>query len=541
VEVHVVNSSISFTAGGNSHNVAVPNSDIVLTPGATSASLSFDSVEKEWDVSAPAGGAGNVFLGGVALSVPNGLPGGIQNVTWNAGFWSDTNNINVNWSWAAAAYKSFGTDYNALGVKPVDNNTLSSYKNGDKAGTPEAYKSSVVAGATGGGGNNFTGNFTPNKGVTPQFGDGASLYPYVSSDPLTSVAFNESTVLKSSNLDTTNGFFEIWYSDEHALALGVSQVTTTTSSGTTVANYNVSALTSDPGTATNPQTGGTYVLPATPVTASATALAASQPQGNTDVSGRPMPPTLYITDITNNPSANSGDWQQGGTPILPNAVFGAWKSFSETINLTTPTPTVTVTAAVDPAQNGWDLGAGANPVPTGLTNEGYGAEIRWDLASLQTAGVLQPGHTYRFYVMVHDGDQNKSGGDAGQAVYTYAYPGVANQPASVSGFVFDGNGNPLSDVILTLTGADSLGNTVNLTTTTGTNGSYSFTNLNPSLNYTITQTVPSGYFASAATPGTVGGNSDGSADSSFTFISQINLKSGDQGINYDFTDSMIIA
>src|SRR5947199_402617 len=83
---------------------------------------SFVPTDNDWDVSVPSAGTGNVFMGGVALPVPNGLPGGIKNVTWTAGFWSDTAGITVNWSWAGAAYTSFSTDCNALGVKPVGNN-----------------------------------------------------------------------------------------------------------------------------------------------------------------------------------------------------------------------------------------------------------------------------------------------------------------------------------------------------------------------------------------------------------------------------------
>jgi hypothetical protein len=536
VQLHVVNSSISFASAGTTYNVAVPDMDIVLTAGATSASTLFDTSDGGWDVNAPTGGTGTVFMGGVALPVPNGLPGGIKNVTWSAGFWSDTNNISVSWQWSAAVYKSFSTDYNALNVKPVDANNLG-INNNDQSGTPEAYKSFVVAGATGGGGNNFTGNYTPTKNLTPQWGDGAAAYPFASSDPLTSVAFNESTVLKAANLDTTNGYFDVWYSDEHALALGVSQVTITTSSGTSTTNYAVSPLGSNPGAVTDPLVGGAYTPPAQPVTVTPTALAASQAQGNTDVSGRPMPPTLYITDITNNPAGASGDWQYGGTSVLPNAVFGTWKSFSETIDLTTATPTVTVTAAADPAKNNWNLGPGADPAPAGLMNEGYGAEVRWNLANLQSAGVLVPGHRYRFYVMVHDGDQNKSGGDAGQAVFTYNYPGVVLSPPSVSGFVFDTHNNPIAGVTVTLTGTDSFGNPLAaVTVVTDGNGFYSFSNLQ-SGTYTITQTVPSNYTAANASPGTVNNNSDGAVDSSFTLINQIKLNSGDQGINYDFWDA----
>src|SRR5947209_6455693 len=104
VTLHVENGAIAFTAGGTAYNVAVPNGVIVLTAGATaaSASASFDPTDNDWDVSAPAGGAGDVFMGGVALPVPNGLPGNIKNVTWSADFWCDTANVSVNWKWAAA-------------------------------------------------------------------------------------------------------------------------------------------------------------------------------------------------------------------------------------------------------------------------------------------------------------------------------------------------------------------------------------------------------------------------------------------------------
>jgi len=52
-----------------------------------------------------------------------------------------------------------------------------------------------------------------------------------------------------------------------------------------------------------------------------------------------------------------------------------------------------------------------------LVNQGYGAEVRWDLSTLN----LVPGHQYRLYFMVHDGDQNKTGGDVGHdcAIFNY--------------------------------------------------------------------------------------------------------------------------
>src|SRR5438477_11561720 len=185
-----------------------------------------------------------------------------------------------------------------------------------------------------------------------------------------------------------------------------------------------------------------------------------------------MAPTLYITDITANPNDRSGDWQRGGTGYAPSDVFGTWKGVVRTVDDTTATPTVTVTCDADPAKNGWNLGAGSDAPPAGLANEGYGAEVRWNLKDLYAQGVLVAGHSYRFYVMVHDGDQNKSGGDSGQAAFSYNYPGPGAPPpaqgASLSGFVniYDGNLNPAGGLAgVTINLLDANGNVVASTTT----------------------------------------------------------------------------
>jgi hypothetical protein len=243
-----------------------------------------------------------------------------------------------------------------------------------------------------------------------------------------------------------------------------------------------------------------------------------------------MAPSLYITDITNDPNNRSGDWQYGGTAIAPSAVFGAWKSFTRTVDYTTATPTVTLTAPLDPAKNGWNLGPGSDAPPAGLTNEGYGAEVRWNLNDLYARGVLIPGHSYRFYVIVHDGDQNKAGGDAGQAAYNYVYPGPpATQLASVSGSVRlslpDGTDyGPLAGIAVYL--KDSLGNVV-AQTTTDAQGNYQFTGLVPGT-YSIQTT------ANVSSAGTVGGVQDGQGGSGLDTISNVVLGAGQQGINYDF-------
>jgi len=111
--------------------------------------------------------SGNQFLDAVAFPVTTALPGGIQNVSWDGELVSNQM-VSVNWQWAAAVYTTsqFSTSYNALGVKAVDDNKTSQYKNSDHAGTPESFKNDVIGGATGGGGSNYTGSLSATAGVS---------------------------------------------------------------------------------------------------------------------------------------------------------------------------------------------------------------------------------------------------------------------------------------------------------------------------------------------------------------------------------------
>jgi hypothetical protein len=524
--LHVTGQTITFSASGTSYTVPVPDATITLSSSTTVATTTFDDASNSWVTNLPINPAGNSFLSGAEMPVNVSLPGGIQKVTWAGDFGTDGGAPNVSWQWGAAVYGPGFGGLDSVNVKPSDADHAGTvYNNNDHAGTPGAFKPLVAPGATGGGGNNYTGNPSPGQNVTASLGQGL-LYPFPSSNPLTSIAFNESDVLSGAKLDAANGYFDVWYTDEHALSLGVRQVNVVTASGTTPTLYQVAPLTTDPGSAVNPAVGST---------------AASGDQAGTDTSGRPITPTLYITDTTNNPSSLSGDWQYGGTGYLPNSLFGAWKGVVRTVNYTTATPTVTVTCDADPAKNGSNLGAGADAPPAGVSigGEGYSAEVRWNLNTLYNQGVLQAGHTYRFYVMVHDGDQNKSGGDAGQAAFNYTYPGPTNQPATLAGTVFNGTqGGTIAGVQLTLSQLVN-GQWVNVTTTTtAPDGTYKFTNLQPGT-YEITQTPPAppiGFTGETSTSsaGTVNSTVDGSANADV--ITGINLAYGNNGVNYNFTD-----
>ena len=238
-------------------------------------------------------------------------------------------------------------------------------------------------------------------------------YPFKSSDPRTDVGFNESEVLRAFSpertVDATPGLtIKVWYNDEHALTLGIRSVVVRTKTGTTTTDYPVSALSSNPGSVLYPQVGSTAL------DGSQAGTDTSSCSNYPDLCDRPMFPALFITDITDDLNNTAGDWQHGGTPIPPHAIFGTWKAAVRAVDETHSPAVITVTPDSDPAKNNWNLDGG-DPAPAGLTNQGYGAEVRWNVDDLVAAGQMIMGRTYRLEFMVHDGDQNNAGGDTGEA------------------------------------------------------------------------------------------------------------------------------
>jgi len=145
----------------------VPGSAITFSSATTTATTDYVLLKptflgKGWKTQLQFSGlAGNDLMTAVEFKVPSGgLPGGIKDVAFTATFSSYAPGLTVNWQWAAAVYTSFDTDYNALGVKPVDDNKASEYKNSDHAGTPENFKPFVTGGASGGGGSNYTVSYS---------------------------------------------------------------------------------------------------------------------------------------------------------------------------------------------------------------------------------------------------------------------------------------------------------------------------------------------------------------------------------------------
>jgi hypothetical protein len=217
-------------------------------------------------------------------------------------------------------------------------------------------------------------------------------YPFASKNALTDILFNESPVLAA--IVPSGGYpfasVQLFYNDEHAMTLGVHQAVINGKS----TSFPVSPLTKSPDIVNAPETGTNLII--------------GQLAG-VDPVGRPMWPALFITDITTDSRAVAGDWQWGGAPVNPTYVAGTWKGAVRTVDATG----ASITPDADPAKNLQNYGNG-HTAPAGsiAKAEAFGTEVRWDIR-------LEPGHNYRFQVMVHDGDQNKIGGDAGEACVTF--------------------------------------------------------------------------------------------------------------------------
>ena len=249
-------------------------------------------------------------------------------------------------------------------------------------------------------------------GVTFECTSCLITYPDNSNMPRSGQAFNESDVLVASDpgqntCGTQPDFIKVWYSDEHPICLGVRQVVIKTNGLTTTTNYPITpGPTKSPSYALDPLIGSTEID--------------SDHSGN-DLAvdgGRPLTPSLYITDITDNLKSRSGDWQQGGKAYSPDRIYGMWKAAVKIVDKTKTPALVTMQMDADPLKsNGWDLAGGVAP-PFGTPNEKYGAMVAWDVNKLKVAGVFISGRIYRIQFMVHDGDQNKTGGDVGQSCST---------------------------------------------------------------------------------------------------------------------------
>jgi hypothetical protein len=162
----VDNATITFSVFGRPVTLAVPAAVIQFDPNATTASTVYNASTQSWVTVVPAGYTGNVFLSGLPYVVPAGFPAGLNSVTWTGSFRSNSSALCASWKWGAAVYTQFTGNLAAITVKPVDAGNLSAIVNSDPAGTPENFKSFLIAGARGTGGSQYLGADT--SGATPE-------------------------------------------------------------------------------------------------------------------------------------------------------------------------------------------------------------------------------------------------------------------------------------------------------------------------------------------------------------------------------------
>ena len=222
--------------------------------------------------------------------------------------------------------------------------------------------------------------------------------------------FNENEIMRYSAVTADGKGVFLLYNDEHSLTLGAN--TNGFSISPWIHNFTSGLLQADQ--VTSPSIG--------------------DPTAH-DLAGRPIYPAAFVTDlgttvspgVGSNPTNKAGDWQS--KPVLtaansganaPSFVAGTWKPYQG--------PSINT---ADTVKNNYFMGPTppADAVPAGLTNQGFGADIRWNFADLldKDGGTLIAGHSYRVQFMAHDGDQNQAGGDVGEGCAVFD---IANPPAT---------------------------------------------------------------------------------------------------------------
>jgi hypothetical protein len=168
-------------------------------------------------------------------------------------------------------------------------------------------------------------------------------------------------------VSTANGLIKVWYTDEHALTMGVGPDVSAVPPSRTLAYPNVGDKTAR------------------------------------DSKGFPYYPSLFLTDITEDPTSTAGDAQNGGTGIPPSLVYGTWiplgSDADDNFEHIFGDPN-TLPAAADPLSSVPIQYVNTNTGRRG-TEPGFQAELIWKVSDLP----VTPGKVYRAQFVIHDGDR----------------------------------------------------------------------------------------------------------------------------------------
>lgn len=162
--IFITDATATFTSG-SVYTVNFPDAVITFSPSLACGTTTYS--QNMWQTTFPTlfPGGDTIFGQGVAMPVSTSLPGSISPVTYQARFYSDQPGVTVNWVWGAAVYSTNMTNYTSLGVKSGMQSDCTDNSN-NPPGTPESKKSSLVKGATGNGGMQYTGHQTGTTSVS---------------------------------------------------------------------------------------------------------------------------------------------------------------------------------------------------------------------------------------------------------------------------------------------------------------------------------------------------------------------------------------
>jgi hypothetical protein len=102
-------------------------------------------------------------MSGLAYRVPANFPGNIRDVKWTGDI-GIAKGVSFSWRWSAAVYSSFAA-HAGLHIKPIDSKKDNPYPNSNEEGTPENFTRYVIAGATGKGKHDYTGDHSSRKKI----------------------------------------------------------------------------------------------------------------------------------------------------------------------------------------------------------------------------------------------------------------------------------------------------------------------------------------------------------------------------------------
>ncbi len=164
IRIDVRQSRVTF--GGWPYVVTMPDSTVVLDPSITVPRRLWSGPEKLNVAYSPSQVSQEALFDALPYEAPEPfIPRSSGPVTWTATFVASRQGITIDWAWSAAAYSQFGPVGTFL-LKPLSGPIAQVdpqagppdlYENDDPAGTAEAYKQYVIAGAMGSGAPQYTG------------------------------------------------------------------------------------------------------------------------------------------------------------------------------------------------------------------------------------------------------------------------------------------------------------------------------------------------------------------------------------------------